>query len=69
MAKDKRYITFTVPGKPLGKQRPRFSRQGTAVRTYTPTELSITSFIIWDTKELGASYALWQINEKSKEIS
>lgn len=33
---DKRYIAFTVPGKPVGKQRPRFSRQGTAVRTYTP---------------------------------
>ena len=36
--KDKRYITFTVPGKPVGKQRPRFSRQGTAVRTYTPRQ-------------------------------
>lgn len=33
---DKREIAFTVPGKPVGKQRPRFSRQGTAVRTYTP---------------------------------
>ena len=34
MAEDKRYIAFTVPG----KQRPRFSRQGTAVRTYTPRQ-------------------------------
>ena len=33
---DKREIAFTVPGKPVGKQRPQFSRQGTAVRTYTP---------------------------------
>nr|DAQ91529.1 MAG TPA: Endodeoxyribonuclease RusA [Caudoviricetes sp.] len=38
MAENKRYIAFTVPGKPLGKQRPRFSRQGTAVRTYTPRQ-------------------------------
>lgn len=38
MAKDKRYIAFTVPGKPLGKQRPRFSRKGTVVRTYTPRQ-------------------------------
>ena len=35
---DKRYIAFTVPGKPLGKQRPRFSRKGTVVRTYTPRQ-------------------------------
>ena len=38
MAENKRYIAFTVPGKPLGKQRPRFSRRGTAVRTYTPRQ-------------------------------
>lgn len=29
-------IKFTVPGKPVGKQRPRFSRTCTGVRTYTP---------------------------------
>lgn len=33
---DKRYIAFTVPGKAVGKQRPRFSRTCTGVRTYTP---------------------------------
>ena len=38
MAENKRYIAFTVPGKPLGKQRPRFSRKGTVVRTYTPRQ-------------------------------
>ena len=38
MAENKRYIAFTVPGKPVGKQRPRFSRRGTAVRTYTPRQ-------------------------------
>lgn len=31
-------ITFTVYGEPKGKQRPRFSRQGNAVRTYTPSQ-------------------------------
>lgn len=29
-------IKFTVPGKPVGKQRPRFSRTFTGIRTYTP---------------------------------
>ena len=33
---DKREIAFTVPGKAVGKQRPRFSRTCTGVRTYTP---------------------------------
>lgn len=27
---------FTVPGEPIGKGRPRFSKQGNFVRTYTP---------------------------------
>lgn len=29
-------VKFTVPGEPAGKGRPRFSRQGQFVRTYTP---------------------------------
>lgn len=29
-------VKFTVPGEPRGKGRPRFSRQGNFVRTYTP---------------------------------
>lgn len=29
-------IRFTVPGEPIGKGRPRFSKQGNFVRTYTP---------------------------------
>ena len=33
---DKKIIKFTVPGKPVGKQRPRFSRTCTGVMTYTP---------------------------------
>lgn len=27
---------FTIPGEPTGKGRPKFSRQGSFVRTYTP---------------------------------
>lgn len=30
------YIRFTVPGQPFGKQRPKFSRSGQYVKTYTP---------------------------------
>jgi len=29
-------ISFTIPGAPVGKQRPKFSRCGGFVRTYTP---------------------------------
>ena len=29
-------VEFTVPGTPVAKGRPRFSRQGPFVRTYTP---------------------------------
>ena len=28
-------VTFTVPGQPVGKQRPRFARRGNFVKTYT----------------------------------
>lgn len=31
-------ISFSVPGAPFGKQRPKFSRVGQYVKTYTPKE-------------------------------
>lgn len=31
-------ITFTIPGAPVAKQRPKFARMGNFVRTYTPKE-------------------------------
>lgn len=31
-----RKVEFTIPGCPIAKGRPRFSRQGTFVRTFTP---------------------------------
>lgn len=33
-----RQIKFSVPGDPFGKQRPKFSRAGKYVKTYTPNE-------------------------------
>lgn len=29
-------VKFTIPGEPMGKQRPKFSRRGNYVHTYTP---------------------------------
>lgn len=34
--KDTKSISFNIPGKPLGKGRPRFSTRGGFVKTYTP---------------------------------
>ena len=31
-------VSFTVPGKPFGKQRPRITRRGKFTTTYTPKE-------------------------------
>lgn len=31
-------VTFTIPGEPKGKGRPRFARAGSYVKTYTPDE-------------------------------
>ena len=33
-------IKFTIPGKPIGKGRPRFTRRGNYVTTYTPKATS-----------------------------
>lgn len=29
-------VKFTIPGEPMGKQRPKFSHRGSYVHTYTP---------------------------------
>ena len=31
-------IRFVIPGEPQGKGRPKFSRQGNFVKTYTPAK-------------------------------
>ena len=31
-----KYVQFSVDGKPFGKERPKFARQGNFVKTYTP---------------------------------
>ena len=38
MDEDMKQIRFTIPGQPFGKQRPKFSRAGAYVKTYTPKE-------------------------------
>lgn len=38
MDEDMKQIRFTIPGQPFGKQRPKFSRTGAYVKTYTPKE-------------------------------
>ena len=38
MDEDMKQIRFSVPGQPFGKQRPKFSRVGQYVNTYTPNE-------------------------------
>ncbi len=35
---DMKRISFTIPGKPFGKQRPRFTKIGSYTKTYTPKE-------------------------------
>lgn len=37
-AEPMKQIKFSVPGQPFGKQRPKFSRIGNGVKTYTPDE-------------------------------
>ena len=40
--------TFTIPGTPVGKGRPKFSRAGAGVRTYTPEKTaSYETLVKW----------------------
>ncbi len=38
MSEEMKSIKFSIPGQPFGKQRPKFSRAGDYVKTYTPGE-------------------------------
>ena len=38
MDEEIRQIKFSIAGQPFGKQRPKFSRAGNYVKTYTPNE-------------------------------
>lgn len=38
MSEEMKSVKFSVPGTPFGKQRPKFSRAGQYVKTYTPKE-------------------------------
>lgn len=33
-----KYVQFSVDGKTIGKERPKFARQGNFVKTYTPAK-------------------------------
>ena len=45
-------IKFTVPGAPMGKGRPKFSRQGGFVKTYTPEKTAnYETLVKWYCKE------------------
>ena len=50
-------VTFLVEGNPVGKQRPRFSRRGKFVSTYTPTKTRDYETIIKEAaqKAMGSS--------------
>ena len=47
-------ITFTIPGKPTGKGRPRFARRGAFVATYTDSKTASYENLV----KLAASQAM-----------
>lgn len=53
-------VTYMVEGNPVGKQRPRFSRRGKFVSTYTPTKTRDYESIIKDAAKqaMGSSEPL-----------
>lgn len=47
-------MTFTIPGEPCAKGRPRFSRQGQFVRTYTPAKtVNYESLVVLEFQSAG----------------
>lgn len=54
-------IEFFVPGKPVGKKRPRFARRGHHVQAYTPEETA-------NYENLVAMLALEQKNQHSPPL-
>ena len=61
------YCEFFVPGKPQGKGRPRFSRRGGFVRTYTP-ERTVSYELSIKAAALVAWQALVLEDEQRKEL-
>lgn len=58
-------VTFDVLGEPRGKGRPRFSRSGPYVRTYTPAETAAYENLI----RLAYQQAHGPLFDKSKPLS
>lgn len=45
-------IEFVIPGKPVGKGRPRFSRRGGFARTFTPEKtVNFEQLVAWSAKQ------------------
>ena len=52
-------VTFTVPGTPVGKGRPKFARRGQYVQTYTPAKTAnYENLIKWAAHDAMAGRAL-----------
>ena len=50
-------FTFIIPGKPMGKQRPKFARMGNYVKTYTPKEtVNYEQWVRFCFKEAGGKF-------------
>ena len=55
-------LTFAVPGKVRGKQRPKFARVGNFVRTYTPEQT--VNYENWVKTCFMEAYPNWKPTEK-----
>jgi len=50
-------FTFTIPGKPIGKERARTVRQNGAIRTYTPEKTAVYQQLVqWTYKGAGGPH-------------
>jgi len=47
-------LTFTIPGTPQPQQRPRFTRQGSFVRTYDPPKSKAAKKVVSDVATMAA---------------
>lgn len=60
-------VRFVIPGKPMGKQRPKFSNAGRFVKTYTPKEtINYENRIISSYKEKYGTLDHYAFNKSSK---
>lgn len=54
---DIKKVAFTIPGQPFGKQRPKFSRAGAYVKTYTPDKtVNYENLVQWYYQQSANGY-------------